>query len=135
MSFGLRRATRALSQVYDRTLAPAGVTGTQFSILALLSKTGPTSINPLAQHLGMDRTSLSRTLKPLMRDQLIGPVEGRDRRERPIAITEKGTSTLNEARPLWRAAQQTAVSALGQDVAKALLAQMNELETALRKGS
>jgi len=33
----LRRATRAVSRIYDEALAPAGLRGTQFSLLIALS--------------------------------------------------------------------------------------------------
>ncbi|MEJ8570195.1 MarR family winged helix-turn-helix transcriptional regulator [Microbaculum marinum] len=128
----MRRTTRAISQTYDRILAPAGLTGTQFSILATLSLSGPIPINPLARRLGMDRTSLSRTLRPLVHEELIQEAGSRDRRERPIVLTDKGRKSLQTAWPLWEAAQQTAVSVLGSEEARALLARLNALEEALR---
>src|SRR5579884_2504423 len=58
----IRQAARHVSQLYDRYLAPTGLRGTQFSILAKLRRLGPTTINALARDLVMDRTTLGRNI-------------------------------------------------------------------------
>ncbi len=63
----LRRATRALTQLYDDAMAPAGLRITQFSLLRTLERQGPLRITELAAHTLLDRTALSRNLEPLAR--------------------------------------------------------------------
>jgi hypothetical protein len=41
----LRKATRAVTQLYDRHLRPSGLKGTQFSILAVLANTGTITLS------------------------------------------------------------------------------------------
>src|SRR5262245_36800244 len=60
-----RKNARYLSRLYDRWLAPAELSVSQFSILALLDAHGQLKISELADMLTMERTSLIRALKPL----------------------------------------------------------------------
>ncbi len=70
----LRRATRALTQLYDDAMAPAGLRVTQFSLLRTLARLGSLRITALAEATLLDRTALSRNLDPLVARRL-----GRDR--------------------------------------------------------
>jgi DNA-binding MarR family transcriptional regulator len=71
------------------------------------------SITVLANALGMDRTTLSRNLRPLEEDGLIAiGLEGW-RRSRTLEITKKGRSRLRDAFPLWEQAQKTLRRKLG----------------------
>src|SRR5262249_35561792 len=69
--FAVRSAARHVTQLYDQFLAPIGLRVTQFSILAILKRLGPLTINALAKQLVMDRTTLGRNILPLERDGLI----------------------------------------------------------------
>src|SRR3954454_25406477 len=74
----LRRATRALTQLYDDALAPAGLRLTQFALLRALKRSGPIGISELAARELLDRTALSRNLDPLIARGLVETVRGRD---------------------------------------------------------
>src|ERR1700733_4691572 len=87
----LRQAARHLTQLYDQFLAPSGLRGTQYSILARLKRKGSMTINALATELVMDRTTLGRNIRPLQRDGLIDAVPGKsDRRSRELRLTRAG---------------------------------------------
>jgi len=102
----IRQAARHVSQLYDRYLAPTGLRGTQFSILAKLRRLGPTTINALARDLVMDRTTLGRNILPLEREGLIEIVPGRrDRRSKEVHLTEQGTARLRQGLECWNEAQ------------------------------
>jgi DNA-binding MarR family transcriptional regulator len=116
----LRQATRRLTQVYDHFLAPSGVRGTQFSILARLRRDGPATIGDLAEAMVMDRTTMARNLKPLQRSRLVTVAPGADRRRREIRLTDKGLATIDEALPLWRRAQQHFETRYGRGEAEKL---------------
>ncbi len=111
---GLRRTARAVTRVYDRHLRPAGIHVTQFSILAALAPADST-ISQLGEGLGMDRTTLSRDLRPLQAQGLIEVRPGPDQRTRVVSLTEAGRRTFAAARPLWREAQTEIRTALGPD--------------------
>jgi DNA-binding MarR family transcriptional regulator len=110
----LRRATRAVSRIYDEALAPAGLRGTQFSLLIALSFFKEAPLLRVAEELGLDRTTLTRNLQPLERAGLVASSPGKDQRVRLLRLTDSGQRTLQRAYPLWEEAQAKVVNALGQ---------------------
>jgi len=121
----LRRTTRRITQIYDRLLEPVGMTVNQFGLLARLygaslrRETLPISV--LAERVGMDPTTLNRSLKPLETQGLITSADDpADRRVRAVLITENGIARLRQAIPQWRKAQAQIDQALGLDTTVAL---------------
>ena len=112
-SFNLRRASRAVGQIYDAALRPCGLRITQFSLLGAVETTEPTTVGDLALLLEIDRTTLTRNLKTIENIGLIEISRGRDRRERRIAATADGRAVMARAKPLWRAAQDRIIGDLG----------------------
>jgi DNA-binding MarR family transcriptional regulator len=111
----LRRTARRVTQIYDRMLAPAGLTLTQFSVLAQVYAGEGVSVGDLAEALVTDPTTLTRNLKPLVERSLLRIVpDAEDRRRRVIALTPKGASLLPIAHPLWRKAQAHVAGILGE---------------------
>ena len=111
----LRKASRTVSQAYDDALRPAGLKATQFTLLATLNKRGEVSVSELAAALVMDRTTLTRNLKPLENRGLVATAPGQDRRVRQIALTEAGRETFNTALQHWKVAQRRLVNLLGDE--------------------
>lgn len=109
----LRKASRVITQAFDGALQPVGLKSTQFTLLATLSKSGEQPLTQLAEVLVMDRTTLTRNLKPLLVKGLVEDRPGNDRRVRKIALTEAGRTALERAMPLWQAAQRRLVKSLG----------------------
>ena len=110
----LRKAARAVTQSFDAALAPVGLKATQFTVLATVERLGEAPLTRLAEALVMDRTTLTRNLKPLERAGWLRLSEGEDRRVRRIALTRRGRALLDRARPLWQAAQSRVVEGLGE---------------------
>ena len=110
----LRGAARAVTQMYDEVLRPSGLKATQFSVLAAVATEGPASMTVIAKALVMDRTTLTRNLKPLMDRGLVkaGKVAD-DRRQRRIVVTGEGKAILAKALPLWKKAHEQIVSGIG----------------------
>ncbi len=110
----LRGAARAVTQMYDEVLRPSGLKATQFSVLAAVSTEGPASMTEIAKALVMDRTTLTRNLKPLMGRGLVKAGKGADdRRQRLIAVTHEGKAALVKALPLWKQAHEQIVNGIG----------------------
>jgi len=112
--FNLRKAARAVSQAYDAALKPVGLKATQFSVLATLDTVGPLPMTQLAEQLLVDRTALSRNLKPLERDGLVRLAGEADQRVRLVTLTPTGKQTFEAARPLWEDMQMRMTRALGE---------------------
>jgi len=71
------------------------------------------SINALAQVMGMDRTTLTRNLRPLEKQGFVARGTEGWRRSRALQVTKKGRSRLREALPLWSTAQEGLQKRLG----------------------
>ncbi len=128
----LRQTTRMVSQMYDEALRPSGLRVTQFNLLVALTQTGPISISQLADVLDMDRTTLSRNLKPLEREGWVQTESDDDRRRRLIVLSTEGEAVLAYALPLWKAAQAQIVIGLGQDRFTGLLHELTAVQQVVR---
>lgn len=115
VGFNTRRATRLVTQYYDKALAPTGLRSTQYSLLNALSMLGEASMQDMSIMMAMDRTTLTRNLSPLLKKGLVKVTVGSDRRSRPIKITPRGKSALEEALPYWQKAQSHIVDSFGAD--------------------
>jgi DNA-binding MarR family transcriptional regulator len=117
----LRKAARAVTQLFDGVLVPSGLKATQFTLLVTSRLMGETPVGELAGELAMDRTTLSRNLKPMVREGLLEVRPGEDGRTRLVRITPEGERAIALAYPLWQRAQEAVVSALGPDRYEAML--------------
>lgn len=111
----LRRATRMVTQAYDAALRPAGLRATQFTMLSVLAIGGQIRQSKFADILGMDGTTLTRNLQPLLKSEWIRIDREEDQRVRLISITEPGRQVLDRAIPLWRQVQSQFVTGLGDE--------------------
>jgi DNA-binding MarR family transcriptional regulator len=125
--FNLRKATRAVTQLYDEMLRPAGLRVTQFSLLVAVRIAGPVGVTHLAEITVMDRTTLTRNLELLQKQGLIEVAAGTDRRSRIVTITAAGNATIAQALPFWKKAQSHVVNSLGQERWADMLADLGEL--------
>jgi DNA-binding MarR family transcriptional regulator len=121
----LRRLTRRITHIYDRLLEPAGLTVNQFGLLGRLygaSQRGELlAIGALAERVGMDPSTLNRSLKPLEKTGLIAnTADPDDRRVRAVTITDAGKDKLHAAMPHWRQAQMLIDVSLSLDTTVAL---------------
>jgi DNA-binding MarR family transcriptional regulator len=107
-----RRKSRELTRFYERAMRGSGLRGPQFTLLATLIQTGPTPTTRLADFLGLERTTLTRNLRPLLRDRLVTLEDAADRRVHKVAITAKGAAAAERAYPFWRKAQDAALARL-----------------------
>lgn len=126
----LRKAARRVTQVYDTALAPSGLTVTQFSTLAEidLRRERPPTMGELAEVLGMDRSTLGHSLRPLERDRLIQLTAGEeDRRSRRVFLTPAGKAKFTEAIAFWRKAQEYFESTYGSESSTRLRNVLNDL--------
>ena len=105
-----RRASRELTRAFEKAMRGSGLRGTQFSLLAMLVQTGPMPTSRLADFLGLERTTLTRNLRPLVRDRLVRIDEGEDRRVHRVAITAQGEEAARRAFPFWKKAQDVALA-------------------------
>jgi DNA-binding MarR family transcriptional regulator len=109
----MRMAARAVTRLYDEELRESGLRATQVSVLVAIAVDEVMSIAALAKFMGMDRSTLTRNLRPLERDGLVKLGSEGWRRSRTVEITKKGRSRLKDALPLWEKAQEALRRKLG----------------------
>lgn len=127
--FNMRKVTRAVTQYFDRFLEPAGIRATQFTLLVELFSTKGKTLTEIAETLVMDRTTLTRNLKPLEKLGLITTVQTLDKRSKAYVLTEKGEQVVEKSIPLWQKAQNSVVGSLGNDSYKEIVAQLTRVLT------
>lgn len=110
----LRRAARVVTQLYDQALRPAGMRVTQFTLLQALARAGSISQGGLGELLGIDSTTLTRTLRLLRRQGWIEAERGEDRRRLRLRLTATGRREFRCAIPHWLSAQRRLRRALGE---------------------
>ncbi len=130
----LRRAARAVTQLYDEVLRPTGLRITQLGILGATIAMEPITISRLAEATVTDRTTLTRNLKLLEKQGLIRMNSGTDRREREVALTDQGRDAVVKALPHWQKAQTDVVKALGEERWKLLRQELSAV-VSLTRGS
>ena len=121
VNYNLRKASRAVNQVFDTILRPTGLRASQFAVLVALTQTDTVTITRLARWLVMDRTTLSRNLRPLAARGYLAVAPGADRREQEVRITPRGKEALLNAYPCWEKAQANISDGLGPTMWKQLL--------------
>ena len=109
----VRTAARAVTRAYDEALRPVGLRATQLSVLVAIAADDAMSITALAKLMGMDRSTLTRNLRPLETEGLIKVGNEGWRRSRMLDITAKGQARLRDAIPLWEKAQKALQKKLG----------------------
>ncbi len=127
--FNLRKASRALTRFFDKTMQPGELRGTQFSILVMLSVVELETVTRLSETLVMDRTTLTRNLRPLAKRGLIHLSQGEDKRTRTVALTPLGRKALADAYPHWETAQSLIVRRLGRKRFQSLLHDLSEISS------
>ena len=131
----LRRAARAVTNRYEDEMRALGLKATQFSLLVAAALRGPVNISALADLMVMDRTTLTRNLKPLQKRGLLQVVPGSDRRTRAVTLTAAGEAMLAQALPLWRQAQREVVEGLGEQRFAGLLGDLRRTVEVARRRS
>jgi DNA-binding MarR family transcriptional regulator len=116
----LRQAARATTSFYEEALADTGVRATQFTILQVLKTAPDLQTTEVANLIGMDQTTATRTLALMRKSKFVMDSVGADRRERRWRLTTLGEATFRKLQPKWELAQATVERRLGRAGAAAL---------------
>jgi DNA-binding MarR family transcriptional regulator len=103
--FTLRKATRAVTQVYDDIMRPSGLRVTQFNLLSVIWIMQTVTITRLSEEAVIDRTTLARNLDLLKQQGLVRIQTGEDARVREVSLTTAGHDRVTAAFPFWKKAQ------------------------------
>ena len=115
-----RVAARAVTRFYDEELRSTGLRSTQATVLAMIAAKGYLSITALSDELEMDRTTLTRNLRPLEKRKLLAVSPEGAHRTRLVRLTPAGTAMLGEIHAQWEKAQLALERDLGEDGAESV---------------
>ena len=115
----LRQLTRKMTSIYDQHLAADELTIGQYSLLSRIGKFGPIGAIPLATNMGMDRSTMSRALKPLISAGWVQTVDLplemlTDKRSFGLSLSAQGRRKWEDAMPSWHKAQEEISHILGK---------------------
>jgi DNA-binding MarR family transcriptional regulator len=130
--FNFRKASRSVTQLFDQILAPTGLRSTQLVILITGQLLGPSSIARLARELVMDRSTLTRNLKPLMNMGLLRFAPGDGGKHKSVELTVEGQFALLRSAPYWEQAQSHLVNRFGPEAWNRITADLNAIVEATR---
>ncbi|HEY3785954.1 MAG TPA: MarR family winged helix-turn-helix transcriptional regulator [Steroidobacteraceae bacterium] len=116
----LRQAARAVTALYEQVLIDAGLPATQHTALQVLKAAPGMTTTELAEAIGIDQTTATRTLAHIRKSGLAVDTPGADRRERRWSLTTSGETTVRRLQPAWEAAQAAVERRLGRAEAAAL---------------
>lgn len=102
----MRRSAENVIRFYDSVLAPCGVTVRQYSLLNAISEHSGCNVRILSEATLLDRSTLARSLKPLIQAGYIKDGKVLGARDSILVLTEKGTLVCKEAADLWENAQR-----------------------------
>jgi DNA-binding MarR family transcriptional regulator len=120
-----RKASRALTQMFDHALQPSGLRSTQLIILLEIAVAQSATAPLLARRLVIDPSTLARNLKLIVKKDWIRFQAGEDRRGQEIRLTPRGARAIQKAVPLWRRAQSAFATKLGEKRWRSLQADLS----------
>jgi len=133
MAYNLKKATRAVQNLFDSAYKSIGLEGTQYTVLAHIYVAEPITLSKLADMMSVDRTTLGRNLKPLEKKGLIDIKIGDDRRAKLINITDHGREVLSQAQPIWKETHEQIKDLLGVENWSSIVSNLKELTAKLNK--
>lgn len=116
----VRAVSRRVTNLYDEALRPIGLTANQLTVLVAVARSGPIGPTALGERLGMEKSTVSRTLARMaehgwLTDAGIGGAR------RAFVETAEGRELIAAAHEPWRRAQGQARQALGEELSGPLL--------------
>jgi DNA-binding MarR family transcriptional regulator len=109
----VRRAARAVTDLYDLVLSPTGLKATQFILLRAIAGHSGLSQQRLGSELAVAPETISRRLAALKSAGWIEPKSSHTSRQHVYALTESGRARVQEAAAHWGRAQQRLRLCLG----------------------
>lgn len=116
----MRRSAENVASFYDQKLKPSGVTVRQYSLLKNINENEGCSIRILSELTDLDRSTLARSLKPLLGNSLIVDMKTAGTRDSKLFLTDKGKEVCAFAETLWEAAQREYEKILGAEQVESL---------------
>ena len=118
----LRRCQQIAVSVFLDECRPHDLTPLQFAVLSTLAQSGPLDQVGISGRIALDRTTVSVVVRNLEERGLAHrEVSAKDRRSKPVSLTEAGRALVASALPAVEAAQERMLSPLNATERKRFL--------------
>jgi DNA-binding MarR family transcriptional regulator len=115
LSTRIRQLNRIITRVYDDAMRPLGITVSQFTLLTQLAQQDGITAVEIGHTLDIEKSTLSRNLKRLLKDGHITMDPPAGRRGRGLHLTPKGAQAIQQGYPVWREAQTRTLAVMGPE--------------------
>lgn len=112
----LRQVTRTVTRLYDEALRPHGLTVNQLNILAVIISEKQIRPGQLAEALGMEKSTVSRTIDRMVGKGWLKVTPGQDSRTQLLTVTAKGHQLLLTVTPIWDTLQTGLLTTGGNNI-------------------
>jgi DNA-binding MarR family transcriptional regulator len=118
--------------MYDEALSAAGVSASQFELLANIRGRQPVDQRTLVRAIDSDQTTLSRNLAVLLERGWVDiSADAKDGRKSLYRLTKTGTTTLSQAFACWEEVQTKLQQRIGGSQWKELMDLTNDVANAI----
>jgi len=115
IAFRVRALNRVITNLYDVSLKPFGITVNQTTILAMLALVGAVGPGRIGQALVMEKSTVSRNLERMRKNGWVAVTQEEGGKAQTITVTEAGRKLLAALHPEWEKAQAAAARLLGKE--------------------
>lgn len=102
----LRWAEMLSRKFYNKRMMDCGITGRQFTLLFIIKYNGGSSLSELGDMMNLDRSTINRSIQPLLKKGLLEDRKMDGQRNSSIWLTERGEEIFNESSKSWNKAQE-----------------------------
>jgi MarR family transcriptional regulator, transcriptional regulator for hemolysin len=96
----LHQVSRQLTNKLNEVLKQYGLYNAQWAVIYVLEKEGSLTQKQLCEYLSVEAPPLTRTIQRLVKQDYVRQVQGQDKREKHIQLTEKALKEY----PIWEKA-------------------------------
>ncbi|MEM9453820.1 MAG: MarR family winged helix-turn-helix transcriptional regulator [Myxococcota bacterium] len=111
---------RVVGRIYDDALRPFGLGGAQLNLLVGIVLAAPVRPGELAEHLRMDKSTMSRNVRRMVERGWVEVGVDDDGRSQQLRPTRAGQRLLDQVLPAWEQAQSEAAAVLGKAITRDL---------------
>lgn len=108
----LRQVNRMVTRLYDEALRELGLTVNQLNILATIISQGQIQPGQLGKLLGMEKSTVSRTIDRMVNKGWLEVNPGKDGRSQLLKATQYGRQLLVKAAPVWDQLQDSVLGGM-----------------------
>jgi len=132
----VRQASRFLTSVFDEAFRPLGIQASQGYVLVTIATFGEdgATISAIADALIMDRTTLTRNVRPLEKTGLVRVARSPDdARSRILFLTHAGERMIERMPRVWEKAVERLREAFGPTCVQSLQSQLADFVAAVSR--